>query len=112
MSAYINLLHILIIVPLLYILYNNRENIPKIVCKAIMGISVIGFIYHFILLKTLPDNKKYMDWVYLTHLLIVFPLLFYIGYNCTDTKRKYFEMLLLIIFAALGYHTYNYFKYR
>ena len=112
MSSYINLLHVLIIVPLLYLLYSNREKLSKNVCNIIMVISVIGFIYHYITLKNLPDNKKYMDWIYLTHLIIIFPLLFYIGYNCTETKRKYFELLLLIMFAALGYHTYNFFKYR
>ncbi len=112
MSSYINLFHIFIIVPLLYCLYHYRKILPSWTCYLLMIISIGGFIYHSILLKNLDEKKKYMNWIYLLHMIIIFPLLFYIGYNCVDTERKYFEMLLLVIFSALGYHSYNYFKYR
>jgi hypothetical protein len=32
------------------------------------------------------------------------PLLVYIGYNREDTERMYFELLLMLAFAVIGYH--------
>jgi hypothetical protein len=49
-------------------------------------------------------DKPY--WVNLIHILLVGPLLVYIGYNRENTKRKYFELLLMLGFASIGYHGY------
>jgi hypothetical protein len=38
--------------------------------------------------------------------VIVGPILIYIGYNREKTSRKYFEILLMLGFAAIGYHGY------
>lgn len=112
MSSIINIFHIFIVVPLLYALYFYREKLPQWVCYVLMTVSVVGFLYHSDLLFRLPENKQYMNWVYLIHMVLINPLLFYIGYNCRETKRKYFEMILVLMFAALGYHSYNYIKYK
>lgn len=48
-----------------------------------------------------------MIWVNLIHMLYVAPLLIYIGYREKFTPRYAYELLALIAFAALGYHTYN-----
>jgi hypothetical protein len=45
-------------------------------------------------------------WVNLIHILLVGPLLLYIGYNGEKTPRLYFELLLMLGFAAIGYHGY------
>jgi CDP-diglyceride synthetase len=82
------------------------------ICNAIIIISIIGFVYHWIKVSELPDDKKYMNWIYWLHIIVVFPLLFYVGRNCEKTERKYYELLLVVMFGALGYHTYNYFKYK
>ena len=52
----------------------------------------------------LKDNKGI--WVNLIHILIVGPLLVYIGYNGDKTARKFFEILLMLGFASIGYHLY------
>ena len=49
-------------------------------------------------------GKSY--WVNLIHIFIVGPILIYIGYNGEKTSRKYYEILLMLGFAALGYHGY------
>jgi hypothetical protein len=49
-------------------------------------------------------------WVNLIHILIVGPLLVYIGYNREKTARLYFELLLMLAFAAIGYHGYYLFE--
>jgi hypothetical protein len=45
-------------------------------------------------------------WVNLMHVLIISPLLIYIGAKGKNTPRPAFEMLLLTAFAAFGYHLY------
>jgi hypothetical protein len=49
-------------------------------------------------------------WVNYFHALIVGPLLVYIGYKGIETSRKYFEMLLMLGMAAIGYHGYYLYK--
>ena len=49
-------------------------------------------------------------WVNYFHVLIVGPLLVYIGYKGLETSRKYFEMLLMLGMAAIGYHGYYLYK--
>lgn len=46
-------------------------------------------------------------WINLIHVFYVAPLLIYIGYKGRETPRYAYELLALIGFAALGYHTYN-----
>jgi lipoprotein signal peptidase len=43
-------------------------------------------------------------WVSLIHILLVGPLLVFIGYNAEKTSRLYFELLMMLGFAAIGYH--------
>ena len=40
-------------------------------------------------------------------MVLVAPVLFWIGYSKKDTPRQAFEMLLLLGFSALGYHIYS-----
>ena len=111
MSSIINILHILIIVPLLFLVYYNQKQLPKWSCILLMLISSLSFIYHIYKLVTITDNEKWKIWIYFIHILFILPLIFYIGYNCNETRRMYFELLLLVSFAALGYHLFNLIKY-
>ena len=92
MVSYINLLHVFVIVPLFYALYHYRKTLPSWVCSLLLIVAIGSFIYHSILLLNLDEKKKHMNWIYLLHMIIIFPLLFYIGYNCIKTERKYFEI--------------------
>lgn len=117
----INLIHILLIVPFLFYIYyrgiNKKEQpIENWLCTFLIVISLISMSYHIYKLYNTyytaeGEKDKWKDWVYLIHIFIVFPLLIYIGYNCNETARKYFEILLVVSFAALGYHSYNLIKY-
>jgi hypothetical protein len=46
-------------------------------------------------------------WINLIHILIIAPLLMYIGYYEKETPRFAFEALLMLAFAGVGYHTYS-----
>jgi hypothetical protein len=49
-------------------------------------------------------GKSY--WVNLIHIFIIAPILVYIGYNREKTRRLFYEILLMLGFAAIGYHGY------
>ena len=40
-------------------------------------------------------------------MVIVAPLLLYIGYRRQETPRFAYELCIMVGFAALGYHTYS-----
>ena len=69
------------------------------------GLGIFIIIYH--IYKTynyLKEGKSF--WVNLLHIFIIGPLLIHIGYYGDKTSRMYFELLLMLGFAAIGYHGY------
>jgi hypothetical protein len=72
----------------------------------IMGLGAIVIFYHAYKIFANPDRA----WLYLIHALIIGPLLIYIGYTGKNTERRYFEMLLLLAFATLGYNGFYFVK--
>jgi hypothetical protein len=107
----INIFHVLVVFPLICYLYyiGINKKLSGTVCNTLILVSVIGTIYHLYLSK--DRGGVYKAWVNLIHILIVFPLLFIIGYKCEEVKRGFLEMLLLVGFAAVGYHSFNFVKY-
>ena len=129
MSSIINLIHIFLLVPLFFYVYykgtskdtsknatgtrDQEQGLQPWLCYLLMGLAVISFMYHSykLYLTVQGEGEKWKDWIYALHILVILPLLFYIGYNCNNTLRKYFELLLVVAFAALGYHSFNLVKY-
>ena len=110
----INLLHIFLFFPALCYLYylGLKKRLNSTICRILMGVAIIGILYHAFLIKQRLDTKEeYKIWVNLIHILIVFPLFLYIGYKCEDIKRPFLEMLLILAFSALGYHAFNFIRY-
>ena len=74
--------------------------------SAYSGLLVLGafvFVYHaYRAYNKLKDGKS--AWINWIHIFLVAPLLMIVGYLKKDASRRYFEMLLLLGFAALGYH--------
>lgn len=96
----IQLFHILIIASLFIYIGTARTNIPDFMFPIILGLGAIVILYHSYKVYASPDRA----WLYLIHALIIGPLLVYIGYTGKNTERRYFEMLLLLAFATLGYN--------
>ena len=64
-----------------------------------------NILYHgFKIYKKLSVGMN--PWVNYIHLFIIGPLLLYIGLNREKTERRYFEILLMLGFASIGYHGY------
>jgi hypothetical protein len=100
--ALINVLHVLLIAPaLIYIGY--IRDVPDVVFHGLLGLGVVLVLY-----QGYRAYEKYAaganPWVNLIHVLLVAPLLVVVGYWGAETPRRYFEMMMLLGFAALGYH--------
>lgn len=101
----VHLFHIIIVGGLFLYVGIRRNTIYKILYPILLGLGVIIIFYHiFKVYNYLKQGKPI--WVNLIHIFIVGPLLIYIGYNRENTSRLYFELLLMLGFAAIGYHGY------
>jgi hypothetical protein len=101
----VHLFHIIIVGGLFLYVGINRDKISSGLFNVLFYLGMFIILYH--LYKSygyLKDNKGI--WVNLIHIFIVGPLLIYIGYNGDKTARKFFEILLMLGFASIGYHGY------
>jgi len=104
-NLFVHLFHIIIVGSLFLYVGINRNTTSKYVFYLLFILGIIIFLYH--IYKTYIKLSKNMNpWVNLFHIFIVAPLVIYIGYNGINTKRLYFELLLMLAFAAIGYHLY------
>ena len=101
----VHLFHIFIVGSLFLYVGIQRESIPTYMYPILLGLGLIIVIYHiFKMYNYVKADKPY--WVNLIHILLVGPLLVYTGYNREKTSRKYYELLLMLGFASIGYHGY------
>lgn len=101
----VHLFHILFVGTLFVYVGISRTNIPKLLYPILLGLGIIICLYHtYKVYNYIKNNKPY--WVNLIHIFLVGPILMYIGYNKENTQRRYFELLLMLGFASIGYHSY------
>jgi len=48
--------------------------------------------------------------IYLFHMFVVAPFLFYIAYNREDANSLAFDVLLMVSLGVFGYHSMRYYK--
>jgi hypothetical protein len=103
----LSVVHLLFVVPLFLVIGVMRGNTPHWLFQSVFLIGAVLLVYHgFKLVVRLHARSNYA-WVNAIHLLWIAPLLLYIGYYKKDTPRSAYEMLLLLGFAAGGYHLYS-----
>ena len=100
----VHLFHIFIVGGLFLYVGINREKIGKML-HYLLYLGVFIILYHLYKIYGYLNAGKGI-WVNLIHVFIVGPLLVFIGYYGEKTSRKYFELLLMLGFASIGYHTY------
>jgi hypothetical protein len=102
---FVHLFHLIIIGGFFLYVGIMRTDIPDFLYNVILGTSGIVLFYHLFRAyqKIMADH---VPWVSLIHILIVAPVLFLIGWNREKTPRYYFEILLMLGFATIGYHGY------
>jgi hypothetical protein len=108
-EAFVHLFHILIVGSIFLYVGINREKIYKPLFNILLFLGFFIIFYHLYKIYGYLNVGKGI-WVNLIHVFIVGPLLVYIGYNEENTSRKFFEILLMLGFASIGYHLYYLFK--
>jgi Na+-transporting methylmalonyl-CoA/oxaloacetate decarboxylase beta subunit len=104
-ELYVHLFHILIVGTLFLYVGIKSTNTPAFMYPILLTLGFIIVFYHAY--KTyLKVSSGKNPWVNLFHIFVVGPLLIYIGYNKQLTPRQAYEFLLMLGFAAIGYHGY------
>jgi hypothetical protein len=101
----VHLFHILF-VGILFLYVGIRANkIPLFMYPFLKYLGIFIILYHsYKAYVKISDGKS--AWVSYIHIFLIGPLLIKIGYDGDKTSRKYFELLLMAGFAAIGYHGY------
>ena len=101
------LVHLLFVVPLFLFVGIMRASTPNWLYNALLVIGAVILVYHGFRLIVRLQTKSSAAWINAIHLLIIAPLLLYIGYDKKETPRSAYEILLMLGFAAGGYHLYS-----
>ncbi len=102
---FIHLFHILIVGSLFLYVGITKTNIPNFMYSFLIILGLIIVLYHCY--KAYTKIKVGINaWINFIHIFIIGPLLLYIGINGEKTQRFYFEILLMLGFASIGYHGY------
>ena len=97
----VHLFHILIVGTLFLYVGLRRNKMPQFMYPVLIVVGAIVLLYHAI---SMVKNKGKRAWINLIHIVLVVPLLAYIGYKNKETSRKFYELLLMLGFASIGYH--------
>lgn len=101
------IIHLLFVVPLFLYVGFLRADTPHWLYLALLAIGVVILVYHGFKLIVRLKNRSSYSWVNAIHVLLVAPLLIYIGYHKKETPRFAYELLLMGGFAAAGYHLFS-----
>ena len=101
------LVHLLFVVPLFLFVGIMRASTPNWLYNALLMIGAVILVYHGFRLIVRLQTRSSGAWINAIHLLIIAPLLLYIGYDKKETPRNAYEILLMLGFAAAGYHLYS-----
>jgi hypothetical protein len=101
------LIHLLFVVPLFLFVGIMRASTPNWLYNALLAIGAVILVYHGFRLIVRLQTRSSAAWVNAIHLLLVAPLLLYIGYDKKETPRSAYELLLMLGFAAGGYHLFS-----
>ena len=104
-SFFVHLFHILIVGSLFLYVGIYRSKIPSWLYTGLLVLGIFIIVYHGYSAYTYLKQDK-SAWVSLFHIFIVGPLLVYIGYNNKATPFSAYQFLLMLGFAAIGYHGY------
>jgi hypothetical protein len=100
-EVWVHLFHIVLVSGLFFYVGSQREKMPATMFPVLLGLGMFVGFYHIF--------KAFMKkdaWVNYIHIFLVAPLLVFIGFSQEKTPRKYFELVLMLGFAAFGYHGY------
>lgn len=98
-----HLFHILLVGPLFVYVGLVRDGTPDAVYNVLGALAAVMFLYHSYraFMKLKEGQSAWVNWM---HIFLIAPLLLLLAYMKKSADRRYYEMLLLLGFAAIGYH--------
>jgi hypothetical protein len=96
--------HLALVVPFFLWIGFQRTATPDWAYNVLFGLGVVILAYHGLKAIARAYAKSAAIWINLIHAGLFAPLLLWIGYQGKKTGRPAYELLLMIGFAALGYH--------
>jgi len=102
---FVHLFHIFFVGVLFLYVGITKTNVPAFIYPFLIVLGIFLVLYQgYKAFKVLKMGKN--PWINLFHLIIVAPLVLYIGINGKKTPYYFFEFLLMLGFAVIGYHGY------
>ena len=104
-ELFVHLFHIVIVGSLFLYVGIKRTSIPAFMYNVLITLGSVIILYHIfkVYKKVIAGTNPWVNYI---HILLVGPLLLYIGLTREKTQRLYFELLLMLAFASIGYHGY------
>ena len=99
---YLHLVHIFVFAAFLLYIGIVQQKMPAMMYPIILAFGVIVIAYHAYKSFLVKDA-----WINYIHIFIVGPLLVFIGLYQKGSPTKMFELVLMVAFAAIGYHGYH-----
>ena len=103
----LSVVHLLVVVPLFLYVGFTRAETPKWLYLALLTIGLVILVYHGFKLMLRLKTRSSAAWINVIHITTIAPLLIYIGYYKKETPRFAYELMLMLGFAAGGYHLFS-----
>ena len=103
MSVFVQSFHVLVVSLLFLYVGIYRNEIFPWMYYVLLGLGGVIVAYHSYKIWVKGVRNAWVNWI---HVLLIGPLLIYIGYNREKTARLFYEIVLMLGFSALGYHGY------
>jgi hypothetical protein len=103
----LSLFHIFFVVPFFLYVGLQRSAVSNTIFTAILVLGIVLTLYHGYKAYVRIVNNSPYAYINLIHALLIGPLLIMIGLKGKNTETPYYEVLLMLAFAAGGYHLYS-----
>jgi hypothetical protein len=97
----LSIVHLLFIAPPLLYVGLMRSATPLWAFQVLLFAGLFIMLYH---VSRFLQSGSYIN---IIHILIIAPVLIAIGWKARNTPRSLYEILLMITFALIGWHTLN-----
>ena len=103
---YIHLIHVIIIGSLLLYVGIKGKTMPSFMYPTLLVIGILILAAHGYSLISKYGQKNSSIWVNLFHIIIVAPVILSIGLKGNQSPYYLFQFMIMLGFAAIGYHGY------
>ena len=103
---YIHLIHLTIIGAFLLYVGIVNTKMPSFMYTILLITGILIVLAHGYEAFTHYGKPNSYLWVNLLHIFIIAPVILMIGYNGVKTPSYYIQFMLMLGFAAIGYHGY------